>query len=201
MLLQMARPTPPIILSRAQSALLHTLVGSREVPHGLAERAGIVLAASEGRTNKAIAKERGLCEETVGLWRRRWLEGGAELEKLEHHPKQLRKLVGTLLANRPRPGCPGLFTAEQICRLLALACESPPEHLDHWTRPELARALMERGVVESISASSVGRFLKPGGPETPPPPVLAEPGNGGRTGIRGRGQDDLQALPPSPGVA
>ena len=197
----MARPTPPIILSRAQSALLQTLVGSREIPHGLVERAGIVLSAGEGRTNKAIARDRGLCEETVGMWRKRWLEGSADLEKLEHHPKRLRKAVGALLADRPRPGCPGLFTAEQICRLLALACESPPEHLDRWTRPELARALVERGVVEGISASSVGRFLKSGGPQAPPQPVLAEPGHGGRTGIRGRGQDDLQALPPSTGDA
>ena len=197
----MARPTPPILLSRAQSALLQTLVSRREIPHGLAERAGIVLAASAGRTNKAIAQEKGLCEETVGLWRKRWLEGRVDLEKLEHHPKRLRKAVGTLLADRPRPGCPGLFTAEQVCRLLALACESPPEHLDHWTRPELARTLVERGVVERISASSVGRFLKSGGSETPPQPVLAESGHGGRTGIRGRGQNDLQTLPSSPGTA
>ena len=200
-LLDMARPTPPIILSRAQGALLQTLVSSREIPHGLVERAGIVLAAGEGRTNQAIAQERGLCEETVGLWRRRWREGRADLEQLEDPPKRLRKAVETRLADRPRPGWPGLFTAEQVCRLLALACASPPEHLDHWTRPELARVLVERGVVEGISASSVGRCLKSGGSETPPQPVLAEPGNGGRTGVRGRGQDALPVLPPSPGVA
>lgn len=171
----MARPTAPLTLSRAQSALLQTIVGSREVPHSLVERAGIVLAAGEGWTNKAIAQEMGLCEETVGLWRKRWLEGRADLEKLEHHPRRLREAAGALLADRPRPGCPGLFTAEQICRLLALACESPPEHLDRWTRPELARALVERGVVEGISVSSVGRFLKSRGSETPPQPALAEP--------------------------
>jgi transposase-like protein len=111
----------------------------------LAERAAIVLAASAGRTNKAIAQERGLCEETVGLWRKRWREGRADLETLEPHPKRLREAVGTLLADRPRPGCPGRFMAEQVCRLLALACESPPEHLDHWTRPELARILAWSG--------------------------------------------------------
>ncbi len=138
------------------------------------ERASIVLAASQGHTNKAIAEEKGMCEETVGLWRKRWVEGSVELEKLEHQPKSLRGAIGALLADKPRPGCPGLFTAEQICRLLAMACESPPEHLDHWTHPELARALVERGVVESISVSSVGRFLKSGRFETPPQQVLAE---------------------------
>jgi transposase len=175
LLLPMARPTPPILLSPAQSGLLQAIVGRRGLPHGLVERAGIVLAASEGQTNKAIAEQRGLCEETVGLWRKQWVEGSADLRKLEHQPKRLREAIGALLADRPRPGYPDLFTAEQICRLLALACESPPEHLDHWTRPELARALVERGVVESISVSSVGRFLKSRGFETPPQPVLAEP--------------------------
>jgi transposase len=165
----------PIVLSPAQSELLHLIVGGREVPHGLVERARIVLAASQGRTNKAIAEERGLCEETVGLWRKRWVEGSADLGKLEHQPKRLRGAIGVLLADKPRPGCPGLFTAEQICRLLALACESPPEHLDQWTRPELARALVERGVAESISVSSVGRFLKSGRFETSPQQILAEP--------------------------
>jgi len=137
----------------------------------------------------------------VGLWRKREREGRADLETLEHHPKRLRQAVGALLADRPRPGGPGLFTAAHIGRLLALACASPPEHLDHWTRPALARVLVERGVVENMSASSVGRCFKSGGSEIPPQSVLAEPGHRGRAGIRGRGQDAWHALPPSPRVA
>lgn len=126
--------------------------------------AQIGLAASEGRANKAIAAEMGLCEETVGLWRKRWLEGGMDLDKLEHQPKRLREAVGRLLADRPRPGCPGTFTAEQMCRILAMACETPPDHLSHRTRPELARAAVRRGIVAQISETSIGRFLKSGGP-------------------------------------
>jgi len=59
-----------------------------------------------------------------------------------------------------------VFTAEHICQLIAIACEAPPEHLSHWTPPELAQTLIKRGIVETISASSVGRFLKSGGFET-----------------------------------
>jgi hypothetical protein len=51
---------------------------------------------------------------------------------------------------------------------LAVACETPPEHLSHWTQPELARTLIKRGIVDNISASSVGRFLKSGGFKTAP---------------------------------
>ncbi len=158
----MARPTTPIILSPEQSRLLQSIVNSREAPHGLVQRAAIILAVSQGRTNKAVAAEMGLCEETVGLWRKRWVQGQADLAKLEHQPKRLRAAVGALLADQPRPGCPGTFTAEQVCQILAVACEKPPEHLSHWTRAELAQEAIRRGIVGQISMTSVGRFLKSG---------------------------------------
>ncbi len=78
----MARPTAPINLSPEQNELLQAIIRSREVPHSLVQRAQIVLAVGEGRANKAIAGELGLCEETVGLWRKRWLQGCAGLESL-----------------------------------------------------------------------------------------------------------------------
>jgi putative transposase len=200
MLLQMTRPTTPIVLSPAQSKLLHSIVGSREVPHGLVQRASIVLAASQGRANKAIAAEMGLCEETVGLWRKRWVQGRADLDKLEHQPKPLREAVGALLADQPRPGCPGTFTPEQICRILAVACEKPPEHLSHWTRPELAREAIRRGIVEQISETRVGRFLKSGESQAAPDPLLAESQGGRRSPVPGGGEDGVPTLSPSGGT-
>lgn len=193
----MARPTSPILLSPEQHTLLQVIVRSREVPHSLVQRAQIVLAAGAGRPNNTIGEELGLCEETVGLWRKRWVQGSVELEKLEHQPKLLREAVGQLLADQPRPGCPGTFTAEQICQILALACERPPEHLSHWTRQELVREATRRGIVEQISETSMGRFLKSGGVETPPEPILAEPRSGGRSRLPARSQDGVQTVSPS----
>ena len=118
-----------------------------------------MLAVCQGRTNKAIAQELGLCGETVGVWRKRWPTGGQDLQKLEQKPKHLRAAISALLADLPRPGCPATFTAEQICQIIAIACEKPPEHLDHWTRPDLVREAIQRGIVEGISETSVGRFL------------------------------------------
>jgi putative transposase len=50
---------------------------------------------------------------------------------------------------------------------VALSCEDP-EALDvpisHWSQSELARQAVRRGIVESISHGSVGRFLKRIGP-------------------------------------
>jgi hypothetical protein len=52
---------------------------------------------------------------------------------------------------------------------VALACENPREEsgrpITHWTPPELADEAVKRGIVESISPRSVGRFLGRGGSE------------------------------------
>ena len=125
----MARPLFPLTLTTEQQELLETISRCREIPYSLIQRVRIVLSAGAGCNNKTISQDTGLCEDTVGLWRKRWLEGCAGLEKLAGKPKLLREAVSQLLADKPRPGSPGVFTAEQICRLLAIACETPPEHL------------------------------------------------------------------------
>lgn len=162
----MARPLSPLMLTTEQRELLQAIARGREIPHSLAQRVGIILGADAGNSNKAIGQSLNVCEDTVGFWRKRWLKESGDLEKWAGKPKALRDAIGQLLADRPRPGSPGVFTAEQICQLLAIACEKPPEHLSHWTQPELAQTLINRGIVESISAGSVGRFLKSGGFKT-----------------------------------
>jgi hypothetical protein len=60
---------------------------------------------------------------------------------------------------------------------VALACEDPQatqQPFSHWTPTELAREAIQRGIVESISPRSVGRFLKGGGSEAPSEPLLAQ---------------------------
>lgn len=169
----MARPTLPINLTPEQRDLLQRLARSRETPHSLVVRTQMILHAAEGRLNKAIAGTLGVCEETVSFWRKRWLSGQGELAKGAGHPQRLREVVGRLLADRPRPGNPGTFSAEQVCQIIALACETPPEHLSHWTYPELAREVVNRRIVATISKSTLGRFLKSGGPQAAPGQVLA----------------------------
>lgn len=164
----MARPIPPLILSANQEAYLQTLVRSRQLPHSIVQRAQIVLQAADGRSNKAIAADLGLCEDTVGFWRRRWLDHSADLVPLEDRPKLLATAIGTLLADQARPGSPGTFSAEQVCQIIALACETPPTYLSHWTHGELAREAVKRHIVTAISPASIRRFLKSGRSQATP---------------------------------
>jgi len=158
----MSRPTSPIKLSASQNAIIQAFVRCREATHSLVQRAQIILGLSQGNTNIAVAKELGLSDETVGLWRKRWVDGSSYLEEIEKKEMKeipLQEKIIELLTDKPRSGRPDTFTAEQICLVVALACEKPPEYITHWTRTELVREVVKRGIAESISASCIGRIL------------------------------------------
>ena len=158
----MARPTTPIILNEEQKKYLQSIVRSREISHSLVIRSQIILKASQGNTNKAIGKTLNIIEETVSLWRKRWIENIHKFEKFADKPKQLQRLINQTLSDKPRSGKPCHFSAEQICQLIALACESPPEYLSHWTQDELVKEAIKRNITQTISKTTIGRFLKSG---------------------------------------
>ena len=94
----------------------------------------------------------GVTVQTVRCWRRRW-DGEPDLTLADR------------LADAPRSGTPPTFTAEQICAIVALACEPPDASgvpITHWSQSALAREAIKRGLVETISHGSIGRFLKGG---------------------------------------
>jgi putative transposase len=148
----MARSAEPIVLSEVERDELDRLVRAHSTPQQVALRAQIVLLAANGIGNRDSARRLGVTVQTVRCWRRRW-SGEPDLALVDR------------LADAPRPGTPPTFTAEQICAILALACE-PPEGsgvpITHWSQSALAREAVKRGLVETISHGSVGRFLKGG---------------------------------------
>jgi hypothetical protein len=68
-----------------------------------------------------------------------------------------------VLADSPRPGCPGKFTAEQVTQIIALGCESPKlsgRPINYWTVSELHDEVIKRNIVKTISRAHVGRILQ-----------------------------------------
>jgi putative transposase len=148
--------------------MLAHLVRRTTTTQGLVRRARIVLAAAEGANNQQVADRLGFDRETVRLWRGRWLEARERLAAAEEEAdeKKLRRCIEDVLDDAPRSGGPPTFTPEQICSIVALACEDPRDSgraVTHWTPPELADEAIKRGIVQSISPRSVGRFLGRGG--------------------------------------
>lgn len=146
-----AAKAAPIALLAEQRRELDRLVGAHSTPQRLAERARIILLAAAGEGIGDSAAALGVWRKTVRHWRRRWEAAAASTGVAER------------LSDAPRPGAPATFTPEQICQIMALACEDP-ERLDvpisQWTQSELARQAVGRGIVNRISHGSIGRFLK-----------------------------------------
>ena len=150
------------------SAAPITLTPEQEADlRGLADAQDAAQAGGAGRDDPALnggdrgARDRpqlGVWPKTVRHWRSRWLSGQAEAAP------------SARLADQPRSGAPATFAPEQVCAIVALACEPPEKSselpLSHWSQSELAREAVRRGIVDSISHGSVGRFLKRGRPQT-----------------------------------
>jgi putative transposase len=191
----MPGPRPqPIVLTDPQRETLEHLTRRTSSTQGLVRRARIVLAAAEGHNNEQIARRLGINRETARLWRRVWSDAAELLaaeEEEEISEKALRECVEEVLADAPRSGAPATFAPEQVVQIVALAWEAPREDsgrpLSHWTPRELADEAVKRGIVQSISPRSVGRFLGRGGSETPPDALLAKQRALSRTGGLRRG--------------
>ena len=154
----MCGPKPPtIVLSDAERQELDQLVRRHSTPQQIARRARIVLAAADGVNNCQIARQEGVSLDMVRRWRSRWL--GLQAVALDDLPLIDR------LTDVPRPGKPVRITAEQVCQIVALACEPPQDSarpISQWTGEELADEIKRRGIVGQISARHAARLLKRG---------------------------------------
>jgi transposase len=144
-------------------------------------RAQIVVAAADGANNEEVARRVGMKHETARLWRGRWASAEEALQaaEAEGDDRALELVVVGILADEPRPGAPATFSAEQFCQIMALACTPPAEAgrpIEAWTPRELADEAAHQGIVERISPTTVGRFLKSGRPQAAPHPLLAHAG-------------------------
>lgn len=88
----------------------------------LAQRSRMVLECAAGNPNTAVAHKLGVTHQTVGKWRRRFVE---------------RRLDGLL--DEPRPGAPRQVSDAQIERVVRLTLESTPADATHWSTRAMAR--------------------------------------------------------------
>jgi transposase len=169
----MPGPKPPqIVLSDREHRELERLVCAHKTGQALVRRARVVLLAAMGYSNTAIAEQVPMDVEAVGLWRHRW----AALREI---PLDEMNVV-MRLADAPRPGAVPRLSPEQVCQILALACEQPGgsgRPINQWSHRELADEIVRRGITDRISPRHASRLLKSSGPATASRPLLAYPGS------------------------
>jgi hypothetical protein len=61
---------------------------------------------------------------------------------------------------RATPAVPRIFDGEKEAKLIALACSKPPKGRARWTLRLLENKVVELGIVERASDSTIGRVLK-----------------------------------------
>lgn len=141
-----------IKLSSKEKAVLEKLLKKQSTPQNIARRAKIILLTDNtDMTYTAIADSLGIESSDITKWTKRWIERS----DIEDSKERLK--------DNPRSGRPGGITPEQWCQIMALACEKPDNHgvpITHWSHATLTAEIMKQGIVEKISASHVGDFLR-----------------------------------------
>src|SRR5512135_97877 len=116
------RPKVPITLSKEEDEQLKSIANSRSHPHGLVNRARIVLMAAEGTPNGTIAQKVRLSPQMVCKWRQRYVGQG---------------LAG--LHDELRPGRPRSISDEKVATLVRKTLETKPQDGTHWTIRSVAK--------------------------------------------------------------
>jgi transposase len=142
----MSRSSPFVVtLSEADRAELERRTRCYTLPHAVVVRARAVLLAADGMENTAIAARLGVHVGVVSRWRRRFAEEGLEG-----------------LGDRKRSGRPRVFAAPVVAEVKAMACEPPEARAvpqARWSSADLAAQATAEGLVGSVSASTVRRWL------------------------------------------
>jgi len=147
----MRRVRARIRLTDVEKKQLQTMSRRKTAAHSLVQRAKIILLAEKMQSNKAVAEQLNISVSKVAHWTHRWQD-----------LKTTNKSMVERLADAERSGKPPSITPEQLCQLVALACDNPENHgrpISHWTQPELADEAIKQNIFDSISSRHVGRLL------------------------------------------
>jgi len=128
------RPKAALVISAEQREQLEAWTRRRKTAQALALRARIVLHCAESQKDGDVAEKVGVTRQTVGRWRRRFIETGVDG-----------------LLDEPRPGAPRQITDAQVEKVVTLTLESQPKDATHWSTRSLARTT-------GLSRSSIARI-------------------------------------------
>lgn len=132
----MGRPKAKLELTDVERAELLRLTRRRSAGSALVQRARIILACSAGSDNQRVAEELGISQQTVGKWRRRFVQ---------------KRLDG--LFDEPRVGRPRTVTDDDVERIVDATLHQKPKASTNWSSRMLAAEL-------AVSPNAVRRVWK-----------------------------------------
>ncbi len=130
------RPVAELVLLGDERDELERLTKRAMVNRNLAFRARLVLACASGMTNTAVARRYRTTNQTVGKWRKRFVQ-----DRLEG------------LYDEPRPGAPRSVTDAEVEAVLVKALEEKPKGRTHWSTRSMAAHV-------GLSHATIGRIWR-----------------------------------------
>ena len=125
-----------IVLNANETERLREWTRRHKTGQALAMRARIVLGCAKGASNTEVANALRVTVQTVGKWRRRFLN---------------KRLDGLL--DEPRPGKPRTIGDARIEKLIAMTLNELPAGSTHWSTRQMANQL-------KLSQTTVGRVWR-----------------------------------------
>ncbi len=148
-----------------QKDILRQIFNSPTMAQSIAQRATIIFMLADGSAIKKTARALGIDKNTIKKWYDRWFSAYPKLvdiEAIETPNKKYKEKIIEVLQDAPRSGTPPLFTPEQVVHIVSICCEvldDSDKPTSRWTYKEITQEAISREIVETISPSSVGRFL------------------------------------------
>lgn len=151
--------------------LLNKVLNSGLISQSEAKRLGVIRSLfflNVGRSQ--TARNLGVSLPFVDRWKERWLVSTEErLDWFAPANPEKRTLstdrdfLLSLVADAKRSGTPAKFNEATKNKIIAIALKKPSEEgvpIEKWSNEILAAHLIERGIVDTISSSTVSDFLK-----------------------------------------
>jgi len=132
-----------ITLTSEEREMLRSMVQVGKGRFRRLKRAQILLAASSGSSDVAIAKNLSVGASTVYRTKRRFVEEGLD----------------AALSEEPRPGADRKLAAKEEALLIATACAAPPIGRARWTLALLAGEMVRLTDHDSLSTETIRRRL------------------------------------------
>ena len=133
-------------LSAEERKYLEAIIGKGRDAAGRLSKARVLLKADEEWSDGRIVEALGSSLSTVQRVRQRFVEEGLE--------------AAISRKKREKPPVDPIFDGEKEARLIQLACSEPPPGHARWSLRLLEKKVVELGIVEAASDSTIGRVLK-----------------------------------------
>jgi transposase len=131
----MPRHAPPVNLTETDQLELERWVAAHRTPQQVSQRCQIILAAAQGRQDKAIAAELEINFKTVALWRNRFRAEGPDC-------------LWEVAEGRGRKA---YLTPEDVAKIVDATLQTRPAGATHWSCRTMAKA-------QGVSKATINRI-------------------------------------------